>query len=188
MLVVPKAKKFQKDGIDPDFEATLLDRMFRQTVATGEDAWTPSSGLVPSPNENDTQSEDSEDSDKEPKDTNKKRKRENASNGNTNKKERGWCTKLSHQIDRLCEAVERRSSTKIDTLGPSITLAIEHLDTLPSSDPMGETYMFATRRFMNKDKREKFINALKQPEVKLARLMSEKNEQDKENNLISKIL
>ena len=60
--------------------------MFRQTVATGEDAWTPSSGLVPSPNENDTQSEDSEDSDKEPKDTNKKKKRENASNGNTNKK------------------------------------------------------------------------------------------------------
>ena len=83
--------------------------------------------------------------------------------------------------------MERRSSTKIDTLGPSITLAIEHLDTLPSSDPMGETYMFATRRFMNKDKREKFINALKQPEVKLARLMSEKNEQDKKNSLISKI-
>ena len=62
MQVVPKAKKFLKNGIDPDFEATL-DRMFRQTVATGVDAWTPSSGLVPSPNENDTQSEDSEDSD-----------------------------------------------------------------------------------------------------------------------------
>ncbi|RYR39355.1 hypothetical protein Ahy_A09g044861 isoform B [Arachis hypogaea] len=50
----------------------------------------------------------------------------------------GGAQKLSHQIDRLCEAVERRSSNKNDTLGPSITQAIEELDAIPDIDPLGQ--------------------------------------------------
>ncbi|XP_016200079.1 uncharacterized protein LOC107641084 [Arachis ipaensis] len=62
LKVIPKAKKEGIEGIHPDFEATL-DRMFQRTAATGEDAWTPSSGIVPSSIEKDTQLEDSEDFD-----------------------------------------------------------------------------------------------------------------------------
>ncbi|XLT32591.1 hypothetical protein HN873_063883, partial [Arachis hypogaea] len=62
LAVISKAKKLRKEGIHPDFEATLY-RMFQRIVAIGEDAWTPSSGLVSSSIEKDTQPEDSEDSD-----------------------------------------------------------------------------------------------------------------------------
>ncbi|RYR39061.1 hypothetical protein Ahy_A09g044478 [Arachis hypogaea] len=86
----------------------------------------------------------------------------------------GGAQKLSHQIDRLCEAVECRSSNKNDTLGPSITQAIEELDAIPDIDPLGQIYMFATRLFLDKDKRELFV-ALKHKEVKIAWLMNEKN-------------
>ncbi|XLT35019.1 hypothetical protein HN873_066311 [Arachis hypogaea] len=58
-LVIPKAKKFRKEGIHPDFDATL-DRMFLKTTATGEDAWTPSFRIVSSSIKKDTQPEDSE--------------------------------------------------------------------------------------------------------------------------------
>ncbi|KAL4331398.1 hypothetical protein AHAS_Ahas13G0496100 [Arachis hypogaea] len=190
LAVISKAKKFRKEGIYPDFEATL-DRMFQRTAATGEDAWTPSSRIVPSSIEKDTQLEDSEDSDIEPESSviNIKRKRKNFTNANTYKKAKkvGGAQKLSHQIDRLCEAVERRSSNKNDTLGPSITQAIEELDAIPDIDPLGQIYMFATRLFLDKDKRELFV-ALKHKEVKIAWLMNEKNvQEEKENNLFTKL-
>nr|XP_008370895.2 uncharacterized protein LOC103434337 [Malus domestica] len=38
--------KFQKKGISPEMEDEL-DRMFSNTVATGEHAWAPSSGVLP---------------------------------------------------------------------------------------------------------------------------------------------
>ncbi|XLT43187.1 hypothetical protein HN873_035791, partial [Arachis hypogaea] len=182
--VIPKAKKFRKEGIHPDFEATL-DRMFQRTAATGEDAWTPSSGIVSSSIEKDTQLEDSEDFDIEPESSviNIKRKRENFTNANTYKKAKkvGGTQKLSHQIDKLCEAVKRRSSNKNDTLGPSITQAIEELDAIPDIVPLGQIYMFATRLFLDKDKRELFV-ALKHKEVKVAWLMNEKNVQEEKEN------
>ncbi|MED6117882.1 hypothetical protein PIB30_114144, partial [Stylosanthes scabra] len=143
---VPKAKKFRKDGIDPDFEATL-DRMFLETVATGEDCWAPSSGTVPSPNENVIESEDSDDyTENLEKDmTNNKRKEREMSSKSNNSSKRlkkvGGAQRLSHQIDRLCEAVERRSSNN-DTCGASIKTAMEHLEAIPDLDPMSEIYMF----------------------------------------------
>ncbi|MED6200995.1 hypothetical protein PIB30_090656, partial [Stylosanthes scabra] len=57
---IPKAKKFRKDGIAPDFEATL-DRMFLETVAIEEDCWAPSSSTVPSSIEDVIESEDIDD-------------------------------------------------------------------------------------------------------------------------------
>ncbi|XP_072054246.1 uncharacterized protein [Arachis hypogaea] len=65
LAVIPKDKKFRKEGIYPDFEATL-DRMFQRTAATGENTWTLSSRIVPSSIEKDTQPEDNEDSNIEP--------------------------------------------------------------------------------------------------------------------------
>ncbi|XLU78078.1 hypothetical protein S245_001499, partial [Arachis hypogaea] len=100
LAVIPKAKKFRKEGIHPDFEATL-DRMFQRTAATGEDAWTPSSGIVPSSIEKDTQLEDSEDSDIEPESSviNIKRKRENFTNANTYKKAKKVGVHWNMEID-----------------------------------------------------------------------------------------
>ncbi|RYR25300.1 hypothetical protein Ahy_B02g058988 [Arachis hypogaea] len=141
-----------------------------------------SSGIVSSSIEKDTQPEDSEDSDIEPESSviNIKRKRKIFTNANTNKKAK----KIRGAQKLLCEAVERRSSNKNDILGPSITQAIEELDAILGIDPLGQIFVFATRLFLDKDKRELFI-ALKHKEVKIAWLMNEKNDQkEKENNLI----
>ncbi|MED6178144.1 hypothetical protein PIB30_104832, partial [Stylosanthes scabra] len=185
---IPKAKKFRKDGIDLDFEATL-DKMFLKTVATGEDSWAPSSGTIP---ENVIESEDSDDyTENLEKDmTKNKRKEREMSHKSNNSSKRvkkvGGAQRLSHQIDRLCEAVERRNSN-IDTCGASIKTAMEHLEAILDLDPMSEIYMFATRLFLNKDKREIFIS-ITQSRVNLAWLISEKNEHDMADNLMSRLL
>ncbi|MED6183061.1 hypothetical protein PIB30_034605 [Stylosanthes scabra] len=105
-----------------------------------------------------------------------------SNNSSKRLKKVGGAQRLSHQIDRLCEAVERRSSNN-DTCGASIKIAMEHLEAISDLDPMNEIYMFATRLFLNKDKREIFVS-ITQSRVKLAWLISEKNEQDMANNLI----
>ncbi|KAL1059726.1 hypothetical protein V6Z11_1Z012700 [Gossypium hirsutum] len=46
LQVVPEAKKFRTSGIDPEFERKL-DQMFMGIVATGDKAWAPSSGTLP---------------------------------------------------------------------------------------------------------------------------------------------
>ncbi|MED6136837.1 hypothetical protein PIB30_059487 [Stylosanthes scabra] len=144
--------------------------------------------LVPSPNENVIESEDNDDyTENLEKDmtNNKRRERKMSSKSNNSfktLKKVGGAQRLSHQIDRLCEAVEPRSSNN-DTCGASIKTAMEHLEAIPDLDPMSEIYMFATRLFLNKDKREIFVS-ITQSRVKLAWLISEKNEQDMTNNLI----
>ncbi|MBA0607952.1 hypothetical protein Godav_020210, partial [Gossypium davidsonii] len=45
--VVPQAQKFRTSSIDPKFEGKL-DQMFMGIVATGDKAWAPSSGTLPS--------------------------------------------------------------------------------------------------------------------------------------------
>ncbi|MFQ6657943.1 hypothetical protein Gotur_027420, partial [Gossypium turneri] len=47
LKVVPQAQKFRTSSIDPEFERKL-DQMFMGIVATGDKAWAPSSGTVPS--------------------------------------------------------------------------------------------------------------------------------------------
>ncbi|MED6221612.1 hypothetical protein PIB30_056476 [Stylosanthes scabra] len=158
--------------------------MFHQT---GEDYWTSSLDTDSSlydDDDNDIESENSDDSAENlEKDMPKNKRKERGISGTSNNtckrvKKVDREQKLSQQIDRLCEAVERRNSDIINIRGPSITTAIEHLDALPNLDPMSELYMFATRLFLNRDKRETFI-ALKQSKVKLAWLKSEKNERNK---------
>ncbi|MED6223477.1 hypothetical protein PIB30_074368 [Stylosanthes scabra] len=186
-----KLRSLEKDGIDPDFEATL-DRMFLETVATGEDSWAPSSGTFPYLNENVIEYEDSDDyTENLKKDmTKNKRKERDMSRKSNNSSKRvkkvGGAQRLSHQIDCLCEAVERRSSN-IDTCGASIKTAMEHLKAISDLDSMSEIYMFATRLFLNKDKRE-IIVSITQSRVKLAWLISEKNEHDMADNLMSRLL
>ncbi|MBA0642955.1 hypothetical protein Goklo_027284, partial [Gossypium klotzschianum] len=45
--VVPQDQKFRTSSIDPKFEGKL-DQMFMGIVATGDKAWAPSSGTLPS--------------------------------------------------------------------------------------------------------------------------------------------
>ncbi|KAK3199066.1 hypothetical protein Dsin_022481 [Dipteronia sinensis] len=45
------AAKFRKEGIDPTM-MEKLDRMFMNTIATGDNAWAPSSGVLPSDSSN----------------------------------------------------------------------------------------------------------------------------------------
>ncbi|KAK3230881.1 hypothetical protein Dsin_002762 [Dipteronia sinensis] len=46
-MVHHNAAKFRKEGIDPTM-MEKLDKMFMNTIATGDHAWTPSSGVLPS--------------------------------------------------------------------------------------------------------------------------------------------
>ncbi|GMI90314.1 hypothetical protein HRI_002700700 [Hibiscus trionum] len=46
LKVVPNAKRFKSAGIDPEVKGKL-DQMFRGIVATGDKAWAPSSGILP---------------------------------------------------------------------------------------------------------------------------------------------
>ncbi|KAK8532458.1 hypothetical protein V6N12_053900 [Hibiscus sabdariffa] len=47
LKMVPEAQRFKSAGIDPEVEGKL-DQMFRGIVATGDKAWAPSSGTLPS--------------------------------------------------------------------------------------------------------------------------------------------
>ncbi|KAK9007121.1 hypothetical protein V6N11_050954 [Hibiscus sabdariffa] len=47
LQVVPEAQRFRTACIDPELEEKL-DQMFKGIVATGDKAWAPSSGILPS--------------------------------------------------------------------------------------------------------------------------------------------
>ncbi|KAL1178030.1 hypothetical protein V6Z11_A03G070400 [Gossypium hirsutum] len=64
LKVVPEAQKFRTSGIDPEFEGKL-DQMFMGIVATGDKAWTPSSGTLRSDFFEDVNNEIHEDDDEE---------------------------------------------------------------------------------------------------------------------------
>ncbi|PPS01183.1 hypothetical protein GOBAR_AA19478 [Gossypium barbadense] len=64
LKVVPEAQKFRTSGIDPEFEGKL-DQMFMGIVATGDKAWTPSSGTLRSDFFEDVNNEIHEEDDEE---------------------------------------------------------------------------------------------------------------------------
>ncbi|CAL9000370.1 unnamed protein product [Prunus brigantina] len=151
-----------------------LDRMFMNTMATGEHAWAPSCGILPPETEEASMgdviplegSDDSNDSNpieiiqaiknatkkgtrRAPKQLNKKQQ---------DKKGRkvGGAEKLAGQIDHLVGVVESRSTTtslimKMQ-LGISIPEVMEVLSSLPGCEPTSTLWMFVTRLFFNQEK------------------------------------
>ncbi|XP_030478224.1 L10-interacting MYB domain-containing protein-like [Cannabis sativa] len=188
----PDAAKFRIRGIEPEVEEKL-DKIFMNTVATGEHAWTPSFGIIPSESEkpfNDTETlheqlESSDDDletpniDRFSKEKISKRSTEPLEKQNKKvKNEKGKMKKtgpvmIFEQIGRLADAVETRSrNIEIARKENSIVEVMKMLNSLPEIEKGSNLYLFATRLFIMKEKREMFAS-LEEPELMLTWLKNE---------------
>ncbi|GAV91912.1 LOW QUALITY PROTEIN: Myb_DNA-bind_3 domain-containing protein, partial [Cephalotus follicularis] len=175
-LSFPKAKKFRLHGIDPKLQDKLCD-IFSPIIASRSHACAPSSGSLPTECVN--MVEDGGDSKDEELNislenitTNPTQdsvistsKRKNTIGGtqlNLKKGKKGGgkvggASTMSLGIERLIVAYEARSTAKFATDRVfSIRACMELLNVMPGVPPSGELWCFATRLFMNKNKRDMF--------------------------------
>ncbi|KAB2600368.1 hypothetical protein D8674_010639 [Pyrus ussuriensis x Pyrus communis] len=174
--------KLRKKGISPEME-DKLDRMFLSTIATGEHAWAPSSGVLPpesreeSVGQIDSYDEEETETMQDLRQASRKGKKRAANQGELQKKKVdkkgkkiGGAAKLCGQIDRLVEACETRSSANslIRSLhiGSSILEVLAVVAQLPGCEPPSELWLFATCLFCSAEKREVFTT-IQDPEVQL---------------------
>ncbi|KAK9018826.1 hypothetical protein V6N11_033872 [Hibiscus sabdariffa] len=163
LKVVPEAQRFRLAGIDPELE-DKLDQMFKGIVATGDKAWAPSSGIMPTDfiehGYNETLEEIEEENEVEvvpmlrhPILKNEKKK---------SSKQIGGAAKLSLQIDKLCNTAESMSNAT-SRLNPvtdpfGIPKAYKVLEELSEEVPeTSDLYFFALKLIANKDKRTLFL-------------------------------
>ncbi|CAN6544943.1 unnamed protein product [Malus baccata var. baccata] len=117
----------KETGLGPEME-DKLDRMFSTTVATGEHAWAPSSGVLPpesreeSVGQIDSYDEEETETMQDLRQASRKGKKRAANQGELGKKKVdkkgkkiGGAAKLCDQIDRLVEAYETRSIFNMNT-------------------------------------------------------------------------
>ncbi|KAM5554247.1 L10-interacting MYB domain-containing protein-like [Rosa sericea] len=160
--------KLKKKGIAPDFE-DKLDKMFMGISATGEHAYAPSSALpIPrSPQQGDNEvnlegSGDSEDNDDMAPTLPKRKRNERAEKGKgvVPKKEKvGGAAHLAKQINRMCEAIESRSTATSminksveEGGGTSIKEVMKDVTSLPGAEQGTRLWFFATRLFLSPEK------------------------------------
>ncbi|TXG73136.1 hypothetical protein EZV62_001715 [Acer yangbiense] len=193
------AAKFPKEGIEPVM-MDKLDRMFMNITATGDHAWAPSSGVLPSDSSNtDTilleSTADSDDSlpfgvtqDIESVEKGGNTRMVNKYNTlgvrdrkgkNIAARGRGkvkTSVKLLEHIDVMIEAISNKSTAasqvQNDTVF-SITEAMQKLVSKTGLKPSDELWLFASRLFSMKDRREVF-SLLEDPEDMLTWLRYEK--------------
>ncbi|KAK3219983.1 hypothetical protein Dsin_013953 [Dipteronia sinensis] len=194
------AAKFRKEGIDPTM-MEKLDRMFMNTTATGDHAWAPSSGVLPSDSSHtDTiQVESTADSDESipidvtqdvesvEKGGNKRMVNKYNTLGVWDRKGKNivargggkvkTSVKLLEHIDVMLEAISTKSiaapSQVQNDMVCSITETMQKLVSKTGLKPSDELWLFASRLFSMKDKREVF-SLLEDPEDMLTWLRCEK--------------
>ncbi|GAV79738.1 hypothetical protein CFOL_v3_23201 [Cephalotus follicularis] len=82
----------------------------------------------------------------------------NSKKGKKGRAKVGGASTMSLGIERLITAYEARTTTKSDAdRASSIGACMELLNVMPGVPPGGELWCFATRLFMNKNKREMFL-------------------------------
>ncbi|MFQ6628882.1 hypothetical protein Gotur_007133, partial [Gossypium turneri] len=170
-----ETKKFRTSGIDPEFEGKL-DQMFMGIVATCDKAWAPSSSTLRSdffedvtneiPKENE---EENMRNDVQIDENGQKRKNPEISSSHfktgrkKSSKQIGGATRLSSQIEKLCNAADNMSqatSSLTPIMDPyGIPQAVKVLDSMseevPEASPL---YFFALKLLLNKDKRIMFLS------------------------------
>ncbi|XP_018719187.2 L10-interacting MYB domain-containing protein-like [Eucalyptus grandis] len=170
----PKVKVFRMKGIPPDLEV-LLDRMFRDTVATGGITWNPAQGLCVDENVDATQpniddaigsTDDNLECDvgkniDEPIQTQaRKRVAQTSTRETRGKKAKNLSPAqlLGSQINRLCSAVESRSANRsadvvasraYEEFGPYKDL-ISMLDAISEIVQDEKLYFFAIKHFKDR--------------------------------------
>jgi hypothetical protein len=170
--------------------------MFGGTCATSKYAYAPSSRLPlpssPKQHNDDDILEDSGDSDDlfplESTQVNKRKSqsvediRNEKGKGVVIKKGKvGGAAKLFQQIDRMCSVIESRSTAtsmmnrSAQGIGTSIQEVMKVVTSLPEAEPGTKLWFFATRLFLNQEKREMFTT-IEDPNIKLAWLKFEMEE------------
>ncbi|PPR99318.1 hypothetical protein GOBAR_AA21361 [Gossypium barbadense] len=187
LKVVPEAQKFRTSGIDPEFEGKL-DQMFMGIVATGDKAWAHSSGTLHSdifeyvnneiPEENEEENVRNDvhilndvyiSNDVQIDGNGQKRKNPEISSSHfktgrkKSSKQIGGATRLSSQIEKLCNATDNMSqatSSLTPVMDPyGIPQAVKVLDSMSEEVPEASLlYFFALRLLLNKDKRTMFLS------------------------------
>ncbi|XP_062028502.1 L10-interacting MYB domain-containing protein-like [Rosa rugosa] len=182
--------KLKKKGIAPDFE-DKLDKMFMGISATGKHAYSPSSTLpIPrSPQQGNNEvnlegSGDSEDNDELAPTLPKRKRNERAEKGKgvVPKREKvGGAAHLAKQINRMCEAIESRSTAtsmvhkSVEGGGTSIKDVMKDVSSLPGIEQGNSLWFFATRLFLSGEKREMYFT-MEDPNVRLEWLKFEMNQ------------
>uniref|UniRef100_A0A2N9E5N8 Uncharacterized protein n=1 Tax=Fagus sylvatica TaxID=28930 RepID=A0A2N9E5N8_FAGSY len=181
---VPEAAKFLEKGLD---NADLLDIMFKDTAATGNLAWAPSSGVLPSDLETPEEGlgnasgdlsspVDDDDEVETPSLTqptqDKGKKRVSISSLHGKGKKGGAATMLTHQLSRICEAVELRNSSSLMEPRSSIRDVMERVCTLDGAEKGSNLYLMAARIFQKREKREMFV-VMGEPHLQLKFLKDE---------------
>uniref|UniRef100_A0A2N9G4A6 Myb/SANT-like domain-containing protein n=1 Tax=Fagus sylvatica TaxID=28930 RepID=A0A2N9G4A6_FAGSY len=159
---VPEAAKFREKGLD---NVDLLDIMFKDTAATGNLAWTPSSGVLPADFDTPTEGD-------EKKTQDKGKKRASTSSIHGKGKKGGGALMLTHQLSRICDAVELRNSASSLEPGSSIRDVMERVCTLDGAEKGSNLYLMAARIFQKREKREMFV-VMKEPHLQLMFLKNE---------------
>ncbi|XP_012478792.2 L10-interacting MYB domain-containing protein-like [Gossypium raimondii] len=180
----PDFKGFKKKGIEPRLNE-LMWQMFGGIVATGENAWAPSSGVLPSgiPMGDDAPNEEFGDSDKHSNENegippdevpskpsheipNRRKQTLGAVHGKGKKSSSSRKSSritLTTQIEKLCESMASPRKSVTEIIFPhsqyTISNAMDALralgDEIPKKD---ELYYFATKMFQIPVKREVFLN------------------------------
>ena len=171
--------------------------MFGGTCATGKHAYAPSSRLPlpssPKQLNDDDIFEESGDSDDlfQPKTTQGNKRKSQSVEEDRNEKGKGVATKkgkvggaakLSEQIDRMCSVLESRSTASSmmnrnvqQGIDSSIQEVMKVVTSLPGAEPGTKLWFFATRLFLNQEKREMFTT-MEDPNIQLAWLKFEMEE------------
>ena len=125
----------------------LLDIMFKDTVATRNLAWTPSSGVLLADFETPTEGDEdveTHDLTQPPNSTqttqDKGKKRASTSSIHGKWKKGGGALLLTHQLSRTCDAVELRNSTNSLEPGSSIRDVMERVCILDGVEKQGRPW------------------------------------------------
>ncbi|TXG65297.1 hypothetical protein EZV62_006572 [Acer yangbiense] len=187
LQVHPNAAKFRKEGIDL---ATMekLDRMCKNTIATEDHAWSPSSGVLPSDSSNtDTiQVESTADSEESvpvdvtqdvesvEKGGNKRMINKYNTLGVRDRKGKNVVAREGGKVKTSTISTKSIATSQVqnDTVC-SITEAMQKLISKTGLKPSDELWLFASRLFSMKDKKEVF-SLLEDPEDMLTWLRYEK--------------
>nr|KJB29819.1 hypothetical protein B456_005G119800 [Gossypium raimondii] len=174
ILVVPEAQKFRTSGIDPELEGKL-DQMFMGIVATENEEENMRNDvhiLNDVHISNDVQIDGNCQKRKNPEISNSHFK----TGRKKSSKQIGGATRLSSQIEKLCNAADNMSqamSSLTPVMDPyGIPQAVKVLDSMseevPEASPL---YFFALKLLLDKDKRIMFLSI--NPKIRALWLKSE---------------
>ncbi|KAL5784437.1 hypothetical protein ACOSQ2_006829 [Xanthoceras sorbifolium] len=158
-----EALKFCVKSLEYAFK---LDELFQDITTTGARAWAPTSCNVDETNSLDSEEANHEE-EVECRNRREKRLEPNRKKFKKEKRNNSATSKLSNQLEELCENIKSRSSyIRTDPPGYSVQEVVDKLVTLPECEPMSSLFKLGISSFVKKANREIFM-ALREPEYQI---------------------